>query len=600
MQKGPILLHTEHIFPKVEHFSRLVCYFCNINFIMKHFLKKYTVIYILFLLFSLTARSQDSRLENLVVTAVERMDSNDFDGAETILEKVIGEDDSNDAAWYYLSKIAIAGKDLDKAETCLKKAMAADPGNFWYRHTLARLFSMTDRPELAISMYEELLEDFPEKSDLYFDLVEFYASQRELDKALAILKDIETEFGMTESIAVYRFNLLRMMDRQEEAYESLREYNSRYSSPFVLSTLAEYEMSMYNDSTALKYYDEALDIVPDYSPALLGKAEAYRVTMKYDDYFRTLYRYIGSADARLEEKVDYVMAVMQRTGVKFLKTFQPQLDTAMVMLQEAHPDDSTSLRTSAVYFYSTDRQDKAGELFLRNMQLHPGNYSAHADYVEYLLYTDRWKELSEQGRKSFESFPEETAFLEMAGVGDYNLGDYEKVLDMCRKVIETAPADSAKCIRSYSTMGDVYHRLGQNKNAYKAYEKALKINPDYNYVLNNYAYFLSEDGKKLKKACAMSRKTIEAEPDNATYLDTYAWILYLMGKADEAKPLFKRAMLYGGKDSPVILHHYAEVLYELEEYDMAFIYWNMALQKNRDEIPGLEEKVKQKRQAAKK
>ena len=98
----------------------------------------------------------------------------------------------------------------------------------------------------------------------------------------------------------------------------------------------------------------------------------------------------------------------------------------------------------------------------------------------------------------------------------------------------------------------------------------------------------------------MSRKTIEAEPDNATYLDTYAWILYLMGKADEAKPLFKRAMLYGGKDSPVILDHYAEVLYELEEYDMAFIYWNMALQKNRDDIPGLEEKVKQKRKAAKK
>ena len=97
---------------------------------------------------------------------------------------------------------------------------------------------MTSRPELTIDIYEKLLKDFPKKSDLYFDLVEFYASQRELDKALDILNDIETEFGMTESIAMYRFNLLRMLNKQEEAYESLKEYNSKYSSPFVLATLA--------------------------------------------------------------------------------------------------------------------------------------------------------------------------------------------------------------------------------------------------------------------------------------------------------------------------------------------------------------------------
>ena len=567
---------------------------------MKGNYRKYISVF-LFILLSMTAAvSQEAAFENMVVTAVEKMDAGDINGARTILEKVVKADDSNDAAWYYLSKIELSENDADKAEFCLKKAVGTDPDNFWYRHTLARLYSMTDRPELAISMYEALLKDFPKKSDLYFDLVEFYASQRELDKALDILNDIETEFGMTESIAMYRFNLLRMLNKQEEAYESLKEYNSKYSSPFVLATLAEYEMSMYNDSTALNYYDEALDIAPDYSPALLGKAEAYRITMKYDEYFPLLYRYVESGESPVEPKVDYLMAIIQRTGMKFLKTFQSQLDTTMTKLLEAHPDDSTSLHTTAVYYYSTARESVAGDLFRRNVQLYPESFSAHADYIEYLMYTDRWEELSEQGRRSFERFPDETAFLEMAGVGDYNLGEYEKVLDACRKIIEKAPADSAKCLRSYSTMGDVYHQMGQSRNAYKSYDKALKINPHYNYVLNNYAYYLSEEGRSLKKACAMSRRTIESEPDNATYLDTYAWILYLMGKAEEAKPLFKRAMLYGGKDSAVVLDHYAEVLYELKEYDMAFIYWNMAVQKNKDDIPGLEDKIRQKKAAVKK
>lgn len=554
----------------------------------------------LFLMSVATVRSQDVSLENLVITAVEKMDAKDISGAKDILERVVTADENNDAAWYYLSKAAIAEKNTDMAETCLRNAVTIDPDNFWYRHTLARLYSMTDRPELAISIYESLLEDFPKKSDLYFDLVEFYASQMELDKALEMLKNIENEFGMTESIAIYRYNLLRMQNRQEDAFESLKEYNSRYSSPFVLSALADYEMSMYNDSTALMYYDEALDIAPDYSPALLGKAETYRVTMRYAEYFPTLYRYLENVDTPIVSKVDYLTAVIQHSGAKFLRTFQTQLDSAIVKMNEAHPDDSTSIRTSALYFYSTDREERAGDMFRRNVQLYPDSFSANADYMEYLMYSDQWEMLSEQGRKSFEHFPDETTFLEMASIGDYNLGDYEKVLDICIKVIELEPADSSICLRSYSTMGDVYHMMGQNKNAYKSYEKALKINPDYNNVLNNYAYYLSEDGKKLKKACAMSKKTIEDEPDNATYLDTYAWILYLMGKAEEAKPLFKRAMLYGGKDSPVILDHYAEVLYELKEYDMAIIYWNLALQKNQDDIPGLEDKVKARREAVRK
>ena len=59
-------------------------------------------------------------------------------------------------------------------------------------------------------------------------------------------------------------------------------------------------------------------------------------------------------------------------------------------------------------------------------------------------------------------------------------------------------------------------------------------------------------------------------------------------------------MLYGGKESVVIMDHYAEVLYALKEYDLAMVYWNMALKKNNGDIPDLEAKVKQRKQSMKK
>lgn len=542
----------------------------------------------------------EAKGSNLILSAVERYNERDIEGALALLKEAVAENPEDDAAWYYIAQCAIAKNDAEMAEQGLRMASELDPDNFWYRYRLARLYSLTSRPELTVDMYEKLLEDFPKKSELYFDLVEMYASQREYEKALDTLKEIETVFGMTESIAMYRFNLLRMLNKPEEAFASLEEYNKEYSSPYVLSTLADYQMSMYNDSTALAYYDEALDLAPDYAPALLGKAETLRLTRKYNEYFDILGRYVADPETPAVAKSDYLMAVVQRTEPKFLSSFRTQIDSVMNGALQVHPTDSMMLQTAAVYYYSTDRKDVAKKHFKANIEAWPESLSATANYVEFLMYAEDWEELSTEGRAAFEKFPQETGFLEMASVGDYNLEAYDKVLDICHKVLEVAPRDSSKTLRAWSTMGDIYHQLGDNKKAYKAYDKALKINPDYIYVLNNYAYYLSVEGKKLKKAYNMSKRTIEAEPDNATYLDTFGWILYLQGKPLEAKPFFKHAMLYGGKDSVVIMDHYAEVLYALKEYDLAMVYWNMALKKNNGDVPDLEAKVKQRKQSMKK
>ncbi len=549
---------------------------------------------------SAQSRNAEAAAENDIISAVALYNERNFDGAKAILDRLRVNNPSNDAAWYWSALVCLGKNDIPTAEEYLKVACDLDPSNFWYRFRLATLYRATSRQELTVDMYEKLLADFPRKSDLYFDLVDMYAAQGETEKALETLKEIETVFGMTESIAMFRFNLLQKSGRQEEAMASLEEYNKKYSSPYVLTTLGDYQMNMYNDSTALAYYNEALAIAPDYIPAVVGKAETFRVTRRYDEYFTALEKFIASDEAPAAGKSDYLMAIVQRTDPKFLKSFMPQMDKVMETMTEKYPQDSTVLQMAGVYYWTTERRDVSKKHFRQNAENNPGSIMATADFVEFLMYAEDWKALSEEGRRAFERFPKETTFLEMASVGDYNLQEFDKVLEICDKVLEVAPNDSSKTLRAWSTIGDIWHQKGDSKKSYKAYEKALKINPDYVYVLNNYAYYLSQEGKKLKKAYAMSKKTVEAEPDNSTYLDTFGWILYLQGKPLEAKPFFKHAMLYGGKESPVVMDHYAEVLYALKEYDLAFLYWNMALQKNNGQIPGLEEKVAARKAAVEK
>lgn len=517
-----------------------------------------------------------SSSENMVLSAVERYNDRDLEASEALLAAVLANDETNDAAWYYLSMIAVEKKEMADAEEFLRKACELDPDNYWYRYRLARLYAVTQRQELTISMYEELFEDFPKKSDLYFDMVELYAAQGEYEKALDTLKEIETVFGMTEGIAMYRFNLLRTLERHEEAYESLEEYNRQYSSPYVLSTLADYQMSMYNDSTALAYYDEALDIAPDYSPALLGKAETLRMTRKYDRYFDVLEKYVRTSDSPSSAKSDYLMAIVQRTDPKFVRSFMPQLDSVMAVALEVHPADSSILQTAGIYYYSTDRKDKARDHFRLNAETYPESLSASANLVEFLMFAEEWEALSEEGRKAYDRFPEETGFLEMASVGDYNLKEYGNVLDICEKVLEVAPDDSSRTLRAWSTMGDIYHQLGEDKKAYKAYDKALKINPDYVYVLNNYAYYLSLEDRDLEKALKMSSITVEKEPKNVTFIDTYAWVLYKMGRYKDAKNWMEKVFSYDKNAQGINYEHYGDILYKLGDTKKAVQNWKKA------------------------
>lgn len=162
--------------------------------------------------------------------------------------------------------------------------------------------------------------------------------------------------------------------------------------------------------------------------------------------------------------------------------------------------------------------------------------------------------------------------------------DWEAVLEQCGVMADLARAEGNQdhLAEALSIAGDVYYQqLEDKKKAYETYEEALKADPDRTSVLNNYAYYLSLEGRQLRKALKMSRRTVELEPDNATYLDTYGWLLYLLHKPKEAKPYFKHAMLYGGKDSAVVLEHYAKVLEALGETDLATYYKNLSEQKSK-------------------
>ena len=538
------------------------------------------------------ARAQE--VPSALVDAVTLYGNGHFNEAKTLLDALYKRYPNDDAVCYYYGMTQAELGDTDTALTLLNKALAIDSGNVSYREALAAIYGMKGELDLVAEMYEAILKSNPARTDLQLKLMDIYIREKQYEKALAALDAIEENEGQNEQISGTRYDILQTLGRDEEALKALEDYNANFSSPVILTTIGDYHLAQYHDSLAMAAYDEALSLKSDYVPALLGRSEVFRITRRYPEYFGTLRPFVGEEGIPAASKAMYIDNVTRSLDPKFISSHRADYDSLLTETLRIHPADSTVLVSAGAYYFRTDRKQEAKELFVKNSDLYPGSISAAAMASDLLYRMEDWEGLKERASKGAELFPEEGAFLEYNTVALYNLKDYEGVIRLEKTILERFPNDTSMVLRAWSTIGDMEYQLGNEKAAFKAYDKALKINKDYTPVLNNYAWYLSKGGKKLKKAEQMSRRTIELEPDNATFLDTFGWILHLQGKDLEAKPFFKHGMLYGGKENTVMLCHYAEVLYKLGEYDLAKVYWDMAIKRNNGEVLNLEEKVKEK------
>ena len=544
-------------------------------------------------------RNTQRTLEDMMLDGVAAYNLGDYAKAHALFGAVTDVNPLNDAAFYYLGLCDFYMNDMKAAEAELREAVSLDPGNYWYKDRMAVLYSIKGEDEKTVEIYESLLKDFPKKTDIHYSLVNLYAKLGRAEKLLETLDAIETIQGTSEATVTTRYDVLMHMGRSDDAFRALESYNEEFASAHILAMMGDAKLQEFEDSLALRYYNEALSYEPDFAPALLGRADVHRMRREYKEYFKDVRSFMENDDVLVEAKGQYLETLMNHGDPQFLSANAAQVDSLFDGLADKAPADTAVINLAGMYFYRSGNKEKSKDYFRRAWEINRESIAAAATYIQVLGLSEDWQTLYDAAGTFAEAFPYEPAFYEYRAMSAYNLERYDDVIAAYKAIQKQFPKDPDVLVQSYSGIGDVMHMKGNSKEAFKAYEKALAIDPKYVPVLNNYAYYLSMEGRKLKKAYNMSKITVELEPDNATYLDTFGWILYLRGQALEAKPFFKHAMLYGGKDSVTILDHYAEVLYVLGEYDLAKVYWNQAKQKNDGEIPDLEEKIARRLEAIK-
>ena len=452
------------------------------------------------------------------------------------------DDPSCAAAWYEMGRLLLTRGWTDSAETCARRAVDLQGSNTWYLLSLAQVQARRGNTQALVQTWERIVKQNPEVLDYYYELSNAYIELPDLAKAVETLNRVERMIGITEPISLQKQKLWAAAGKPDKALKEVEALadamprEKRYQ-----AILAESHMQQKHYSKAKQYYDRILSADPNDPYIHIQLAEYYKTLGKNAEADSEMVQ--AFRNPALDSKTKLQVLGQFYTNEEFYTTRKA---TTFRLMDMAMAGCSDSTEFAAFYGHVLFVQEKYGEA-ARWFELALTKDSSAYDLWEILLVSldaagDTTAHLDSYARRAATLFPMHTLPHFLLARNAILASRYQEALEPLEQTMKWGFSKGYLEAECHALYAEACYRTGQYDKAWKAFDHCLSIKPDEMSTLNNYAYYLAEQGIQLEKALAMSRRTVDAEPDNANNLDTYAWILHLLGRDDEALPYIEKAV----------------------------------------------------------
>lgn len=516
--------------------------------------------------------------------AIQERYASRFDEALALFKHCLAIDSLNAQVWFELSVFYNNMKRADLGLEAFEKAYALDPKNDWYAMGLANAYLNLKMFDKAISLYEVLVKSRPTDETIRYYLATLYKQENQLQHALREYNLLEKQIGKNEQVSIFKYDVYKKLNKPKKAIKEIQEFVK--SNPALIDShllLGDSWFDLGNVENAYKVYMVAY-AMDSTSPAVaLTLADYYSRTGDSIKSNQQLIKALTNPNTDIETKLEIFSPMLSQALGTGDST---QIAHYFSILLAQHPNEPILRNVHVEYLMAVGRKNEAKEELRTVLDLNPLQLDVWKQLLQLSAEADNQNEIQTICKEALTHYPNESVFWFYLALSYYPNtdakpmeSDYDIALTNLKKASEVANKDDAPFLsRIYGLMGDIHLSLKKAQPAYEYYDKALSIYPTNLLVLNNYAYYLSEDNQDLIKAEKMSRMTIDAEPKNPTFLDTYAWIFFKQGKYGLAKIYMERALANEPAPSSILVEHYGDILWFNGEKDAALEQWKKALE----------------------
>ena len=466
----------------------------------------------------------------------------------------------------------------------IERAAALNPTNTTFMERLGQIYIGMGKFPKAIETYEKIFANTRDRDDVLNILIQLYDRQKDYDNMLRTIDRLESLEGSSEEITLARMRVLALKGDKEAELAELKSLSEKHPNDMNYHVMMG-NWLLQNDRAdeALKEYDYVLKMEPDNLMAQMSMLDYYR-NVGEDSLANDLQeKMLINEDTPINSKMTLMRKVVADNEQEGGDSTQV-LDLFHRIL--AQPQKTTDMHELYAAYMTLKKmpQDSINQALRDALEIAPDNAGVRLELIQAEWSKKNFDEVIRLSRAAQEYNPDEMAFYYFMGLAHFQKDERDEALNSFQRGVAQINESSNKEIVSdfYAIMGDILHEKGREKEAYAAYDSCLQWKPDNIGCLNNYAYYLSEQGKDLQRAEQMSYRTIKAEPQNSTYLDTYAWILFMQERYEESKLYIDQAVQNDSTVSVVILEHAGDIHAKVGEMDKALDFWRKARDNGND------------------
>ena len=476
----------------------------------------------------------------------------------------------------------------------LKKANSLEPENDEFAERLGQYYLSQNKIEEGTRVYERLADIHRDRSEFLDILTRIYQFKKDYPKMLETLNRLEEAEGESENLTLSKMQVYSSMGDEKGAYEELLRLVKRHPNDLNYKVMmGNWLLANSRKDEALKAYKAVLKEEPGNPQAQMSLMDYYRATGNSAEADTLLYQILENPETEAQTRISLMRQVVADNeqgggdSTRILNIFSrilslPQQTSDMAEMHVAYmnfkhmPNDSILSGLNKV------------------LAINPENIAARLQRLDIMWRDTIDEKVIAECEKAIDYTPEEPVLYYYLGLAKYLNKDDAGALEALRKGAANIKEDTPMEISSriYMISGDILHSMNLPEEAYAAYDSCLNINPNEISCLNNYAYYLSEENRDLKRAEQMSYKTIKAEPENVSYLDTYAWILYMQKRYEEARIYIDQALKSDStQTSSVIFEHAGDIYIRLGLKSDASNYWQKAIDSGSDNATEIKKKI---------
>jgi tetratricopeptide (TPR) repeat protein len=508
----------------------------------------------------------------------------DYTKALFYFQQVLEYSPSNASVFYKMAEIYLKSskeEDLMKASQNIESALRIEKKNKYFFLLAAQIYVAQHQFGKASQVLETMMKEIKGTEEHLYELAAIYLQDNQLDKALEAYDQAEVVMGIAEISSLQKQRIYLVKGKLNEAIAESEKLIRAYPDEerYVMG-LAETLAQHGRVAVGITYLEKFIADHPDAASSRMLLAGLYRESgqeQKSRDYVTRIF-----ADPQVEVGSKVLMlgtynATLSQNKSKKVndQDLEHFAQTLFKKLVNDYPRDPDVHLIGGDLFLMLEKNDEARDEYLKAVRYGANSLEAWQN----LLFLETQAGLSDSvivhSEQGLELFPNQGMIYYFNGVANLRKKNYREAVQTLEQSRKLSPNNPNLLSEIYSMLGDAYNAMKENEKSDKAYEDALALNPNNEYVLNNYSYYLALRKVNLEKAEKMASLVTKNHPSNAAYLDTYAWVLYQEGKYKESKKIMEKVFL-AGQVNAIYYEHYGDILYQLGDIDEAVEQWQKA------------------------